>query len=87
MAGTMGACVEAKEMGGDPIVCHLVTTDRSEITDVSLVTWSVEQWDKGLVKMSANNPGKKVPGVVVDGSVVGYTSTFGGRNLQIDEDI
>ena len=55
----MGACVEARdkdsasfsgsEGSGDPVVCHLVATDGTKITDVRAVTWTTEEWADGAV--------------------------------------
>jgi len=78
----MGACVEARdkdsasfsgsEGSGDPVVCHLVATDGTNITDVRAVTWTTEEWADGAVTKTPMNPGMVIAGTSIDGTAVGY---------------
>ena len=78
----MGACIEARdsdsasftgtEGAGDPVVCHLVSTDGESITDVRAVTWSTEEWADGNVTKTPMNPGTVITGASYDGTAVGF---------------
>lgn len=86
----MGACVQALDDtgaafeddsgSGDPLACHLVTTnDDGEITFISATTWSNAEWAQGNVTKTPMNPGTVIPGHVVDGSAVGYGEAIGEK--------
>ena len=79
----MGACVEAVggRGGGDPLVCHLVSSDGEGIRDVSVVSWSEVEWGEGAPITTVKNAGTRVPGVVVDGLSVGYRVGKSGFDL------
>lgn len=89
-AGTMGACVQALDdtgaafedgtEAGDPLACHLVTTnEEGEITFISATTWSSAEWAQGNVTKTPMNPGTVIPGHQVDGSAVGYGEAIGEK--------
>ena len=68
-----GAAFEEGTGSGDPLVCQLVTTNgEGEITSISATTWTNEEWAQGAVTKTPMNPGKVIPGHMVDGSAVGF---------------
>ena len=48
-------------------------------------SWSNEDWQQGNVIKTPNNPGRDIPGAIVDGAAVGYkVASEGVEETEVD---